>query len=85
MPRIPLDGSHLRCSTRLSLNPSYGPDLLPYDVYLIVKPCIYMVVAAVIQTCRWEFLQVPAKYAPPSYTSLKEALFRVDLSDFQSA
>ena len=41
IPQTPLDGSHLRCSTRLSQNPSYGSDLLPYDVYLLVKPCLY--------------------------------------------
>jgi hypothetical protein len=51
-PQTPLDGSHLRRSTRLSQNPSYGPDLLPCDVYLLVKPCIHMLVAAVTQTCR---------------------------------
>jgi hypothetical protein len=32
------------------------PDLLPYDVYVLVKPCIYILVAAVIQTCRLELL-----------------------------
>jgi hypothetical protein len=54
--------SELQEIQRLSLNPSYGPDLLPYYVYLLVKTCIYMLVS-------------PAKYAPPpSYTSLKEAL-----------
>jgi hypothetical protein len=37
-PQTILDGSHLRCSTRLPQNPSYGPDLLRYDVYLFVKP-----------------------------------------------
>ena len=44
-PQTPLDGSHLRCLTRLSQNRSNGPDLLPYDVYLLVKPCIYMLVS----------------------------------------
>jgi hypothetical protein len=58
-PQTPLHGSHLQWSTRLSQNASYGPDLLAYDVYLLVKPCIYMLVAAVIQTCRLELLQVP--------------------------
>ena len=39
MPPDPSTGnSHLRCSTRLSQNPSYGPDMLPYDEYLLVKP-----------------------------------------------
>jgi hypothetical protein len=33
-----------------------------------------MLVAAVIQTCRLEPLQVPHKYDLSSYTSLKEAL-----------
>jgi hypothetical protein len=34
-----------------------------------------MLVAAVIQTCRLELLQVPREIYPrPSYTSLKEAL-----------
>jgi hypothetical protein len=33
-----------------------------------------MLVAAVIQTCLVELHQVPAKYVPSSYISLKEAL-----------
>jgi hypothetical protein len=33
-----------------------------------------MLVAAVIQTCRLELLEPPAKMPPSSYTSLKEAL-----------
>jgi hypothetical protein len=33
-----------------------------------------MLVAAVIQTCRLELLQVPRKYVLASYTSLKEAM-----------
>jgi hypothetical protein len=74
-PQTPLDGSRLWWSTWLSQNPSYRIDLLAYDVYVLVKPCIYMLVAAVIQTCRLELLQVPREISPsPSYTSLKEAL-----------
>ena len=48
--QTPINGSHLRFSTRLSQNISYGPDLLPYDVYLLVKPCLYMLVAACSDT-----------------------------------
>jgi hypothetical protein len=44
-PHTPLDSSHLRCLTLLSQNRSNGPDLLPCDVYLLVKPCIYMLVS----------------------------------------
>jgi hypothetical protein len=33
-------GSQLQWWTRLSQNPSYGPDLLAYDVYLLVKPML---------------------------------------------
>jgi hypothetical protein len=32
--------SLLQWWTRLSQNPSYGPDLLAYDVYLLVKPML---------------------------------------------
>ena len=71
-PQTPLDGSYLRCSIRLFPGPSNGPDLLPYDVYLLVTmlnhACIYMVLAAVILTCRLELLTYP------SHTYLKEAL-----------
>ena len=43
-PPDPSRGSHLRWSTQLSQSPSLKawPELLPYDVYLLVKPCIYM-------------------------------------------
>ena len=64
-PQIPLDDLHLHRSTRLSQNPSYGPDLLSYDVYLLVKPCIYILAAAVIETCRLELLQVSREICPP--------------------
>jgi hypothetical protein len=58
MPPAPSRSSHLRWSTRLSQNPSYSLICCPiYDV--LVKPCTYMLVAAVIQTCRLELLQVP--------------------------
>jgi hypothetical protein len=66
-PQTPLDGSHLLYSTRLSQNPS--TDLPPYDVYLLVKPCIYIY----IYIADWNFSRSPAKYAPPpSYTSLRD-------------
>jgi hypothetical protein len=47
-PQTPLDGSHLQCSTRLSQNPSYGPDLLSY----------------VIRFDDWNLSRSPAKYPP---------------------
>jgi hypothetical protein len=54
-PQTPLNSWHLRCSTRLSQNPSYGPDLLPYYVYTYyLKHAIYA----------W-FLQVPREICPP--------------------
>jgi hypothetical protein len=55
----PSRSSHLRWSTQLSQNPSYSLICCPHEVYLSVKPCIYMLVAAVMQTCRLELLQVP--------------------------
>jgi hypothetical protein len=61
-PQTPLDGSHFQCSTRLSRNPSYGPDLLPYYVYLLVKTCIYIYAG---------FSNSPAKYSPPQLHILK--------------
>ena len=64
-PQTPLDGSHLLCSTRLSQNPS--TDLPPYDVYLLVKPCIYIY----IYIADWNFSRSPAKYAPPQLHILK--------------
>jgi hypothetical protein len=47
-PPDPSRGSRLRWPTRLSQNPRLL-HLLPYDEYLLAKPCIYMLqVAAVI-------------------------------------
>ena len=49
MPPDPSRGSHLQWSTRLSQNPNYGLICCPMTytaVYLLVKPCVYMLQVA---------------------------------------
>jgi hypothetical protein len=70
-PQTPLDDLHLRCLTRLSQSRSNGPDPLPYDVYLLVKPCIYI--------C-W-FLQVPREICSPQLHILKRGPTQILLSE----